>query len=544
MNSTTKEVCIRKFGLSPPKDWSDDCDAELSLMIELWNNLVNIEYENRSAIKDLIYRNEDLKEINCKIDTYHARLSDEHIPDTVTAHKYIIELQRKRTILIKQATKEYAAEVRQIEYDRREKVIFARQSSKLWWGNYNSIIKSYEQSRNAASRVNGSINFREFDGSGRITNQIQGGASIEVFFDGRHSQVKVGRVSRDAWSHPVRGERRRLQRTWLTVTIFVKDGFRRTVTWPMVMHREIPEGFLIKEVVVTRKKLGLEWKWQVIFLCTRIISSIASSNDKSERVCAIDIGWRRVSEGVRIATTVSKEGELNFYYLPEILLDSFRFLDELRTRRKKMLFDITSYIKNLDVSESPDEVRSQILLINNLPRDNAREIFNLVLIWHKHISFEPECFGKILQWTRDDKKSYIWQVNHRRRIMGRRIDLYHNIARKIISNSTTVIINKIEVALLIKKFYAKRVEGGFPIRAHWYRSVVAPSELRRIIEHQCKKSEVLIKYSNKNFNVSCPTCGSDKRTSRPEDIKVACLHCGSTWDPDVNTCKSMLLHDG
>lgn len=312
----------------------------------------------------------------------------------------------------------------------------------------------------------------------------------------------------------------------------------------MVMHREIPEGFLIKEVVVTRKKLGLEWKWQVIFLCTRIISSIASSNDKSERVCAIDIGWRRVSEGVRIATTVSKEGELNFYYLPEILLDSFRFLDELRTRRKKMLFDITSYIKNLDVSESPDEVRSQILLINNLPRDNAREIFNLVLIWHKHISFEPECFGKILQWTRDDKKSYIWQVNHRRRIMGRRIDLYHNIARKIISNSTTVIINKIEVALLIKKFYAKRVEGGFPIRAHWYRSVVAPSELRRIIEHQCKKSEVLIKYSNKNFNVSCPTCGSDKRTSRPEDIKVACLHCGSTWDPDVNTCKSMLLHDG
>lgn len=118
MNSTTKEVCIRKFGLSPPKDWSDDCDAELSLMIELWNNLVNIEYENRSAIKDLIYRNEDLKEINCKIDTYHARLSDEHIPDTVTAHKYIIELQRKRTILIKQATKEYAAEVRQIEYDR------------------------------------------------------------------------------------------------------------------------------------------------------------------------------------------------------------------------------------------------------------------------------------------------------------------------------------------------------------------------------------------------------------------------------------------
>ncbi|EFJ39246.1 hypothetical protein VOLCADRAFT_101201, partial [Volvox carteri f. nagariensis] len=150
-----------------------------------------------------------------KVDT---REFDEQIREL--SHK-IADLRGRAASARKRAREEAGEKVRALEVKRRAEVKLARQESGLWWGNYNAVVKAYERGRRVALRNGGQMQFKRYDGTGRFVNQIQGGMTVADLFGATHSQVTVEALPENAWTHPSRGERRRLQRTRLTATILV-----------------------------------------------------------------------------------------------------------------------------------------------------------------------------------------------------------------------------------------------------------------------------------------------------------------------------------
>src|SRR5215203_3851122 len=218
--------------------------------------------------------------------------------------------------------------LRTLEESRRAAVKRARQTSGLWWGNYNAVVNAFEQARRTTLRKGGELKFKRYDGSGRFTNQLKRNVLAVALFEGSNSQVKIGNMPTPAWQYLRRGERKRLQRTSLTATIYTRDGERRTVTWPMIMHRPLPLDCKVTRVVITRRKIGLKWRWHAVFTAQGQLPLPCSTRPALK--CAINLGWRVQAEGIRVAT-IMLEGSPSpeFIVVPSSLVTGFSLLKHL-----------------------------------------------------------------------------------------------------------------------------------------------------------------------------------------------------------------------
>lgn len=556
--SDETEVIIRQYGLLDPLDWGDDCDDELRRMNDLWNSLVETERCIQKSYTSLISNDDTcvfLGQINARYETrsnlINRRRSIRRNPSTKGEASQlsdaIKELGREITELRKSAVsarrdvrQRMASELRQLESSRRAQVKAARQNSGLWWGNYNAVVKTYERGRRKTLREGGELRPKSYDGAGRITNQIQGGMSVAELFEGAHSQVKVHALPTDAWSHPSRGQRRRLQRTHLTVTVFTREGERRTVTWPMVMHRPIPDDCLIKEVVVTRRNLGTGWRWQVVFTCTRGRS--AQQLRSGIGIVAVATGWRLLSEGIRVATVVSDRGDEkrpSFLVLPRIIVDGFALIDSLRARRAALKNDVWSWLKGLDWRTAPDSLVVHVDSLRQVGSPRASQMASLVFRWRDYQEWDPENYRRLEEWRREDKRLLLWERNQREKLILRRTDLYRRLAREIVANASTVVLNRMDVATIGRLELPNGRENPLAKAARRYRTIAAISSLRNWIELQARKAGCQVYSIEASKYRICSKCGASEAFSS-EHLYHTCSHCHSTWDKDVNSCRVML----
>lgn len=551
------EVIIRQYGLLNPVDWGPDCEEELLRMTQLWNRLAEIEAVYRDQYRDIIAEAPGLNTANEEI-TGLSRLLQGYVAEGVAlkggrrkiltpeldAKIYDISsrlAQARRTAgLIAKAFREQVRDkLRLLEMWRRNEVKLARQRSTLWWGNYNSVIKSFERGRSAALRTGGEMQLKHHDGSGRFTNQIQGGINLNDLFSAVHSQVSVKPLPIDAWSHPCRGERRRLQRTSLTVTVFTQDGKRRTVTWPMVMHRPIPDDCRIKEVVVTRRKVGTFWRWQVVFTCTKSVPKLAPQPDGCN--VAVNVGWRRLPEGIRVATVV-REGSAKpeFIVLPEAIVSGFKLVNELRSRRSKQKNELVAWLKTIDWSDAPEEIAAYIKAMWQAPYLTAGRLASLSITWRHHKYWRPYDFARLEEWRSQDKKLLLWEANQREKLICRRQDFYRKATRAIVTYANKLVLNEFDIRKTGRQTLTMSESNLLPIAAGRYRTMAAPSQLRKWIDIQAQKAGVATVISNNASTWVCHVCGTAIKPSRPNTLRHCCPQCREIWDQDVNACRNML----
>jgi hypothetical protein len=555
---TQLDVVVRQYGLLPPTDWGPDCEEELLRMTQLWNDLVRIEAAYREQYQAMMADAPGLSAINEEIatllETQKARVAERKALRAGKPKKFqTTELdQMIREVSLEIARKKEAAgqlakafrerlrdRLRLLEAKRRTEVKVARQGSGLWWGNYNSVVKAFERGRHAALRSGGEMQSKRHDGSGRFTNQIQGGRHISDLFDGGHSQVCLVPLPKEAWSHPSRGERRRLQRTFLTVTVFTRDGERRTVTWPMVMHREIPADCLVKEVVITRRRVGTSWRWQAVFTCTRPAPIV--SPPPFQRSVAINVGWRRVPEGIRVATVLRKDSaKPEFILLPESMVGSFSLIDDIRSRRSKQTSEIVSWLKTLDWADAPGELKAHIEAIWRTPYVTAGQLASFSIAWRAHQGWYPSEFLRLESWRVEDKKLLLWEANQREKLICRRRDLYRKAAREIVKDASKLILNDLNIGKMRRLNLALGQSNPLPAAARRYRTIAAPSQLRYWIQIQARKAGVILVISKKAAAWICHACGVVNKAAQPEALEYRCAHCNAVWDKDVNACQTML----
>lgn len=554
---TEKEVIVHQYGLLDPLDWSEDCATELERMHALKGKLVEIEREYRISFDRLLERDPHLRDARQTLDAHIRALSEcdlamtgevesrELTPKAGQEHSGSTPGRRLRVLktevaqAYRSARKHFRDDLNNLEIQRRDQVKIARQQSGLWWGNYNSVIKSFEQGRRVSVLNRGLMRVKPFDGTGRFTNQIQGGISVENLISGQNIQVKVAPLPADAWSHASRNERRRLQRTQFTATIFVRDGTRRMVTWPMIMHRPLPENVRIKEVVVSRARLDDRWLWSVVFVCTRP-RVIKPGSATAGTVIAIDPGWRRTKTGLRVATIVRATGETEYFELPNCVVQAFRFADELRDRHHVLLANLRMLVSRLTASQQAKVTGVGEAWIDpanlRLPSDFRR----LAKLWSSDSDYDQGLVAQISEKSADYKRLYLWERNHTRKISNNRDKLYQELLARVFKGVNKVLLHTIDINEMSNNNTATTREGFVPNASNWYRRTASISSLEHWIKNKTKRLGIEIKCIQSSYSQSCPSCGALDRKNRADMLMYICARCNHTWDRDWGTCLMML----
>jgi len=565
-----KIVVVRQYGLLPPVDWDQDCQEHLWLQNRLWNTLVELERKHREDYFRLTGEDPELREIE---DVLKALMEEKEAligekkalrqaarkktgVDTAAQDLRIAEIRpeiRKLAGLAKEKRKEVRERLKPeldgLEEKRRDAVKSARNASGLWWGNYNAVCASYETARSRALKSGAELKFHSFDGTGRFTCQIQGGMTVAEFFSGdRAAIVSADPVSPDAFWHPSRGERRRAARTNLRMTVFTtKDEkghyVRRILTFPMILHREIPSDALIKQVVVSKKRVGTEFRWTVTITATRSGSPAVRADNAG--LCGVDLGWRLVPDGLRVATVASSDGSVRHIVLPEKMLRRMDHVEDLKSQIDQDTNRLLLWFRSRwpEISESfPEEIRERFLRHIRSPKVSARHLSGSILAWRdNHGDFRPDLLAALETWRKSNKRLTQEMDNLRDKLSAQRTDLYRNEALRIVREHSVVGVEDFDLREVVKLEMPDGEKTDQPAAARANRVRAAVSDLRNWIKIQAAKTgSTVVRIPSADTTRACRTCLHVNRAGNPEDLIWKCDGCGAVWDQDENAAKNIL----
>jgi hypothetical protein len=541
-SNAAMEVRVFRYGLLPPLDWGEDCEAELARQTRLWDQLVEIERAHVEQVhavaaadtaageaerrrRALAAQRLDL--IEQRKTRRKAARSKISTPDLDAAITALSAPLQQATIAAKQSRQNaYAAArdtLRSLHQERYAAVKAAYHASGLWWGNYNAVIASYERARRACLKTGAELRFRRQGGSGCLTNQIQGGMSVAELRFGCRSQARI--EEKPAWTtHKAAVS--------LTVTGFVRDGIRRNITWPMIMHRPIPDEMRIKEIVVHRQRVASRWKWHATFVCTREQQTKSPPNGPA---VAINLGWRSTPQGIRVATAIrAAVDQPDYIVLPyERIPAAVDRCGEVAGARAYALNSMLSRLRQVDWRGAPAELAEMARPVLLAPRVSAGRLASLCRFWReRHGGWSPELQAELEAWRRTDKLRWETDVHRRLWIRDARTDFYRHEARRLIGTASVVIINKHDMAETARSF-------DLPPPARHQRVVAAPSELRHwLISYAERSGARLVVHTASNSH--CAECGGNLNVKEPADLRWRCPSCGRWLDQDQNYARLML----
>jgi hypothetical protein len=212
------------------------------------------------------------------------------------------------------------AALKQLQEERAQQSKQAEHESGLYWCNYGDVRYAYEVARVRAMRTNTELREHQWNGSGQVSVRFQRGLPVRTAFTCRGRRLQIDPVPEEAWTSPMRSTRRKLARS--RVRIRVASTQEQLPVWfeiPVVIHRPMPSDGLIRRASLIRERLGLAWRYRLILTVARAQAPASVSRERPS--IGIDIGWRLVPEGLRVAfwaDTLDRQGSLP---IPERVLD-------------------------------------------------------------------------------------------------------------------------------------------------------------------------------------------------------------------------------
>jgi len=568
------KTIVRQYGLLAPNNWGDDCFKHLFLQNRFWNRLVEIEQDYRNKYREIIGSDNEVAHIQKDINELKEQIvaMDEQRKQLKILHRKKISMYTEpldEAIKVAKARikelgvqakiarssaqeriKAASSVLKELEEQRRISVKQAYNSSGLWWGNYNAVLDSYNTARNRAMKEGAELNFHRFDGSGRFSCQILGGVSTADFLSGKITVAQVRKITSGEFTDVIKsnpptlqsqsfGSRRNMREYGiLSITVYTgKDEkgkkLRRGLNFPIIMHRPLPENAALKMITVSRKKIGIDFRWFATFTFT--IESNEVVGHHYSQSCRINFGWKQVNGGLRVAT-INDGVEIHNIILPQVIIDKLAYAERLQSQ-----IDITTN-KNYEwvlglKANFPEVLIEDAAALCRAKRPQPIQFARFVIKWQNECpDFEPQALCNAIEMRKRVKR--LCQEHHhlRDKVLRRRTDFYRNEAKKIADNFSLIMMDKIG----LRQMAVSEKENGMPNelskRAQYNRRCAAISEFREWIGKQAIKSGSTIEMININFTRKCSDCGG---LIGPSDVLTKCCqNCGSLLERDESTVPS------
>ena len=569
----SKRVVARQYGLLEPLNWDQDCVDHLYLKNKLWNTLVEIEREHRTAYRAIVDADESVAKISQRIQGLKDKVVEQDVLRKEARRQYrsrkgvhtssfdanIKQLKQRLKELFPQ-DKELRKKAREqarnvltpLELKRKKAVKAAYQNSGLWWSNYNDVINSYKSARSRAVKEGTELKFHRFDGSGGFRCQIQKGMTAEDLLTARHNVAQIRTIDHDEFAELRGGAGKKSGQSYasrnyergygiLSITVYTYKGVdgktqRKMLAFPIILHRPLPPETKLKELKAQRKRVGTDFRWDVTFTFTE--PAVPVKHNSPEKSCGVNLGWKAVSGGLRVATINSGESNPWHVVLPRIIMDKMVYVAELQRQVDTMTNENFDWLLEQVDDKAPGPLTEAFASLRRAKRPHPAKFARTVDVWREHEGYLPEIFEEAdrrRKVCRHRTKEY---HNLRDKVMRRREDFYRCRAKEIAETFGMIALDKMD----LRKLSLLEMADGEPTlmhkKARYSRTVAAVGVLREWIVKQAAKTGAVVKTMNIASSATCHQCGT--KVKQDSGQIWTCLGCGSSWDQDDNAAINLL----
>ncbi len=571
---------IYKYGLGkniegPEKRLPDQVFEQFRLQNRFWNALVEIEKAHAvkydelrtgadarlGAIQERIDGlSESLKDIQAGIKA-QRRKARKVVPTDVATRKQIADI-KDQVQALKAERKELRERIKDMIRPQAEALNTQRlQESNdkrrefaalgLYWCNYNAVLNSMETSRKHVLRkralgLPADFRFRPFTGQGRLTVQLMHAPSFKDILEGLNTQLQLGPVSKDAWTSPDRAERRRLARTRGRIRVGSQGFQGREPIWfefPVVLHRPVPVEGKVKKAQVTRRKVGLDWVWELdltVVLPEDQPDVQPEQPRNTPRCVGLNLGWRKTDEGLRVAAWVDSDGKQGVFRLDVGYVATQDRLDGLKSVLDKNRDQIKARL--LDWGKQREHLPQWLDLQKVSVVKSHQYFLHLADTWaNNRQETDQEVFEDLAQWRKRFVHIYSWSSNLSRKMQYRRREDFRLFAKKLTETYTHVFLEEFNLAWSRKKKDAEDTPLALQRASHNWAKVASPGAFRQELQHFCNKAGSLyILGKPDKATQTCPECKNKIEKDVSARIMVTCDACSAEYDQDIGAATNVL----
>jgi hypothetical protein len=266
-------------------------------------------------------------------------------------------------------------------------------------------------------------------------------------------------------------------------------------------------------------------KWFVQF----VVARKSGFHEKAgEGRVGVDIGWRKVPEGIRVAYWGGTDGDHKQVILPSDLIAHLEHSDELQSLRDDK-FNVCrdTLVEWKKEYFAPDWFREATTTLSKWK--SQAKLAALVLRWGKdRWDGDSQMYGIVEEWRKQDKHLYEWQDNERKRARLRRTAFYYGVVKKLSRKYGVCRLEDMDLRQMATKEDAAK-------KAQKQRAMAALSSLRMCFASRMRIEKVDPAYTSK----TCHLC--DYINDFGGDVVMhTCEGCGKTWDRDYNGSMNLL----
>lgn len=566
-----KQVIVRQYGLLDPLNWDRDCAEHLYLQHKFWNRLVEIERDHRTAYRAIVDADEAVSVAHQQIEDIKQAIADQDALRKAARKEHrakkgehtkpfddrIAELKKQIRDLSPQAkelrnkAREKAKEaLSELEPVRKEAVKKAYQESGLWWSNYNRVIDSYNVARVRAMKTGADLRFHRFDGSGVFRCQVQGGMTTEELLAGRHNIAQLRLIDHDEFAHLRGGQAGKCRQSFgsrnyergygvLSITVYTdKDAEgkhrRRMLDFPIILHRPLPPEATLKELKVVRKRIGTDFRWDATFTFTEEVEPVGHALPESR--CGVNLGWKAVKGGLRVATIFDGLNPPRHIVLPRVIMVKLLYVQDLQGRIDTAANENFAWLlARLDEAgeEPPESLAKAFAALKRIKKPHPREFAKTVLMWKDFPDYLPGLYAEAEKRRQDCRRLEQECSNLRDKVGRRREDFYRCRAKEIAETYAQIALDKMDLQQLAALENEQGEATELTQKARFQRTVAAVSVLREWIVKQSVKTGASVDSFSLASSEICHKCG-DKVQARSASSVRTCLSCGASWDEDSN----------
>lgn len=559
-----------KFGMLAPVSGFDQAAIDvLFLRNKLWNSLVELERSHRERYRALITGSDDeLSEIQARLDQIEEERAElvrrkkqaramvrSKKVDTSEYDDKIDRLIAERSDLRARA-KDIRLRVREkikpaisdLENERYEAIKHLSHESGLWWCNKETVIAAYDVARVKAMKENAELRFRSFDGTGKFAVRRPGGFPLSDLTSGKLSFARLEALPDDDFAHLSERGKRSRARHHLTMTIMThKDDSgklrRHEVTWPIILHRPLPDG-VVKFIHVQRKRVGKDFYWTCSI--TMEVDEIQKTliDHPSRTACGIDLGYRLVRDGLRVATLADTKGKVRHLVLPQDWLDRMDHVERIQGWLSEQSNLAWQKLKAL-LTALPEYPESYEESINRLLKAGDKTPVRGMRAIHWRLRNEPEIMPEVLgvldEWEAKMRRREREMHNLRDKLINRRKDMYRSFAYQVANEYALIRIEDMK----LNKLAAVKLDDGegnqMPQVVRNNRTRAALYELALYIQQAAVKTGAEFEKMQAMYStLVCSNCGHQNTNMDKEDINYRCERCDTLHDQDENAAKNFL----
>jgi hypothetical protein len=549
---------VYRYGLLAPTEREAEVRETLRQAGRYRNTLVEIERGRRAAIRTAEAQIGDIGAQLCALrdaentltdllKNMHARRAISRSRSESVEDRAAIQDARLRKKEARQAFQTTRIQLRenptlQAERDRIQALSAelqrsARKHCGVYWGTYLLVEAAHDQVR-AAPLWDGAEpsdpRFQRFSGEGRVGMQLQGGLPVaEVFGD--DTRLQIAQIDPTAWYDEKRGERKKASHTVLSLRIGSEGRAPIWARWPMTMHRPLPPGGMIKWATISLRKDGPREEWSLELT----VSSPEVETTPRKGVVAIDIGWRKIDQEIRVAMWQGDDGQAGELRLPALLVSGLEKPEALRSTRDKLFDQARDALKAALVPlRVPVALEAPLKTLGQW-RSPAR-LAAFCRRWkNQRFEGDVEAYLALETWRYHDHHLWAWESGHRRSTLRHRKELYRVFAASLADRYGTLVLEDFDLRTFAHQKPSEEPAENATARAH--RPLAGVSELRLVLENAFRgRGGATEKVSARDSTKIHAACGSVEVFDAAKAIDHTCSACGVQFDQDANAAKVLL----